>query len=56
MPSTQRVDGPLKTCRARRGERKMKEIEMCADLMGCTVLLLHHKAGLPNEADMKFLT
>lgn len=55
MPSTQRLDGPLKTCRARGGEREMKEIEMCADLMGYTVLPLHRQAGLPNEAAMKFL-
>lgn len=51
MPSKQR----LKTCRARRGERKMKEIELCADLMGYTVFQLHYKAGLPNEAGSEFL-
>lgn len=55
MPSRQRIAGPLKTRRARRGERKMKEIELCADLMGYSVLPLHYKAGLPNEAHTEFL-
>lgn len=55
MPSTQHVDGLLKTCRARGRERKMKEIEMCTDLIDCTVLPPQHRAELPNEADKQFL-
>lgn len=52
MPSTQRDESPLKMWRGRRREWKMKEIELCADLMGDTELPPHYKAGLPNETDM----